>query len=193
MRRWGPYLVYALWMVLAAPRVGAAQQAERRFPITGASVAEALRLAGIAVDPAQVQLPAGLSSVSASPALRLSGAEMLPDGRMRLRVLCGAGRECIPFLATVRLSEEDQVLLTAFSKGASSRTAAPTSGASGPALKAGQHALLVIEDGLMHITLPVVSIDSGSLGTEVRVSSLDRKETFRGVVISAGAVRGSLP
>ena len=193
MRRWRPHLVSALWIARSAAMGGAAQQPVARFPITGASVAEALRSGGIAVDPAQVQLPAGLSSSTSTPVLKLSGAEMLQDGRMRVRLLCGTGRECIPFLATVRLREDDKALFAAFSRIATAQAKSPLPTASGPALKVGQRALLLIEDGLMHITLPVVSIDSGSVGAEVRVSSLDRKETFRGVVIGAGAVRGRLP
>ena len=60
-------------------------------------------------------------------------------------------------------------------------------------VRPGDHAVLLLEDSHMRITLPVIAIDSGRVGGEVRVSSLDRKTTFRAIVLESGAVRGDLP
>ena len=45
----------------------------------------------------------------------------------------------------------------------------------------------------MRISVPVISIDSGGIGKDVRVSSLDRKITYQATVVNAQVVQGSLP
>ena len=61
------------------------------------------------------------------------------------------------------------------------------------ALRPGEHAVLLLEDKQMQITLPVLSIDGGALGSTVRVSSLDRKKVFVATVVAMQVVRGALP
>ena len=53
--------------------------------------------------------------------------------------------------------------------------------------------MLLLEDKQMQISLPVLSIDGGRLGSTVRVSSMDHKNTYLATIVSAQVVRGTLP
>lgn len=179
--------------ILATPSALRAQGGEGRYPLAPATVAAALEKAGLPLTLAQLDLPGALSATSATPELRVTNAELLADGRMRVRLACRERGQCQPFLATVALHATDNPLAGVASLNASLHEAPTALSGRGPGLQAGQHVTLLMEDEHMRIALPVIAIDSGKAGAEVRVSSPDRKKTFRGIVAGDGVVRGYLP
>ncbi len=178
--------------IAASPPLTA--QTVERVPLTGAVVAAALTGAGLHVEGSQIELPGALATTNTDPQLRVTGAELLPDGHLRVRLACRQAGECQPFMATLRSSSAPEAMagLLALRQGLQPPSAAHSSGYT-DRLIAGQHATLHLESTHMLITVPVVAIDSGAPGTEVRVSSLDRKQLYRAVVTDASTVRGALP
>jgi flagella basal body P-ring formation protein FlgA len=174
----------------AAPTTMRAQ--ERRFPLTAATVAAALQKAGLPVAAAQIDLPGSLSATAEHPELRITNAELLADGRLRVRLACRPQGQCLAFLATVHLSGAESGLAGVAALNATVQDAAPVHAERGPGLQAGRQTTLLMRDGKMLIELPVIAIDSGVTGEEVRVSSLDRKQTFRGVVTREQTVEADL-
>ena len=168
-------------------------QTVERVPLTGATVAAALTGAGLPVEGSQIELPGALATTNTDPQLRVTGAELLPDGHLRVRLACRQAGECQPFMATLRSSGPEAMAgLLALRRSLQPPSAAHSNGNT-DRLIAGQHATLHLESTHMLITVPVVAIDSGAPGTEVRVSSLDRKQLYRAVVADASTVRGALP
>ncbi len=157
------------------------------------SVVMTLRNAGLAVDAQQIAMPPGLIAAEEQPALTIESAELQPGGSVRVRLNCNTHTACRPFYVavsfpTTELSAEGLATLwlaTAQAEPAPKRMTA--------VLRPGEQTSLVLEDRQMRINLPVIAIDSGSIGTEVRVVSLDHKTTFRTVVVSPTLVRGVLP
>ncbi len=181
-----------LLAAMAASPPLTAQMVER-VPLTGATVAAALTGAGLPVEGRQIELPGALATTNTDPQLRVTGAELLPDGHLRVRLACRQAGECQPFMATLRSSGPEAMAgLLALRRSLQPPSAAHSNGNT-DRLIAGQHATLHLESTHMLITVPVVAIDSGAPGTEVRVSSLDRKQLYRAVVADAGTVRGALP
>ena len=123
----------------------------------------------------------------------MTTAELLPDSRLRVRLACAQASECQPFLATVTVPTKTGALENISALRSSFPSHVPIGTVHSLGLRAGQRAILLMEDEHMRIALPVISIDSGAVGSEVRVSSVDRKQLFRGTVLSAQTVRGSLP
>ncbi len=184
-----------LWLLagLAASRSLTAQTIER-VPLTGAIVAAALNGSGLHVDGSQVELPGSLATTSPDPQLRVIGAELLADGRLRVRLACRQTGECQPFMATLRSSSAPEAMSNLLSLGKELQHTTPVHvNSTNDRLLAGRHATLHLQGTHMLITVPVVAIDSGAPGTEVRVSSLDHKQLYRAVVADAGTVRGALP
>ena len=187
-----PRLRPALLFVLAGALPVMAQAGNGRFPLLREEITAALQKAGLTVAAPQIEIPPLLTASQQRPALQVTAAEMLPDRRLRVRLSCVQVSECQPFLATVTLPEKANALENISALRSSFSPRLPIQTVRSPGLRAGQRATLLMEDEHMRIALPIVSIDSGPVGSEVRVSSLDRKQSFRGTVLDAQTVRGSL-
>lgn len=179
---------------LAASLIASAQVAGPRVPVTLEQVASAVSgAAGVPVDPGDLSLPARLTSASADPVLHVTRAEIAgPDG-IRLRLACETMGECLPFIALLRTHTPEQASMLASKFQAKSIHPAPGSNQRDLSLRAGAHATFLLETDRMRIAIPVISIDSGALGSEVRVASLDRKQIYHGVVSDSVTVRGTIP
>lgn len=177
-------------ITLAAP--SRSQAARARFPLNSGDIVTTLEAAGLSVTASQLELPPSLSATSQDPALHLASAEVLADGRLRVRLLCKSN-ECLPFFVMVHLGARDAPLAEIAALNSSIRADAPIKEPNGPALRVGERTIFLMDDDHMRIALPVVSIDSGAVGSEVRVSSLDHKKIFHGIVLSSRAVQGNLP
>ena len=164
-----------------------------RFPIDAAVVAESLSAQGFSVDRSHIELPPGLTVLRPKPHLQITSADLLPHSGIRLRLSCTPATDCQPFFAKLQTASAAEDLQAFASQ--VSRTPASSAVAESPSahVLAGSHVTLLLEDLHMRIVLPVVAIDSGYQGSEVRVSSLDRKQTFRAVVADGQTVRGALP
>ncbi len=180
-------------VALCAARLAAGQEQPGRFPLTAAAVIRALQRAGVPVDMVHLQMPQNLTANSNQPSLQIAGAELLSDGGLRLRISCERVAECQPFFVDTAGKGHETDLVTL----ASLRPTLPgpeTRNAPNRAvLRAGAQVQMLLEDERMRISIPVVTIDTGTVGAEVRVSSLDHKQTFRAFVVSAAVVRGVLP
>ena len=182
----------AVFLVTAAA-LSRAQAPLPRFPLTSTLVSAALEVAGLRVTPAQIVLPLQLATESEHPVLHVIGAELVSGSRLRIRLACNSNRDCQPFFALVERSSTDPALNFMASLPSSSAPDLPIRTGTAPGIRAGQHATLLMEDDHMRISVPIISIDSGAVGKEVRVSSLDRKTTYQATVLGPQMVRGSLP
>lgn len=176
-----------------AIRIGA-QASGVRFPVTSTVVAAALTRSGLSVYATEIEIPSALSAATSEPQMHLTAAEILSDGRLRVRLACLQARECQPFFALVHLATAPQAVeaLVRVQKDLQ-RTDTPVHHSDPDRMKAGQRATLLMGDAHMRIVLPVIAIDSGAPGAEIRVNSVDRKQTFRVVVLDSGTVQGMLP
>ena len=188
-RRLSPILVLLLW----GATFSLAQAETTRFPITATQISQVLLPAALALTPGDIELPLPLSTAVDSPHLAIRGADPLGETHLRLRINCTVPGECLPFFVVLNLHDKKHASAAQDLLNSSFSPALPISPASTPVVRAGERAVLLLEDHHMQITLPVITIDTGKLGTEVRVTSLDRKQTYRGFVIETGVIRGALP
>lgn len=174
----------------AAEMPVAGDAAAIRYVISTSAVAAAIKEAGLPVVAARVHLPGAVSARAAAPALKINAAEQRGNGALAVRVACRNPAECMPFFATVDAAEDHEALAAFAARSfPSTREAARTTGAG---VAVGARVRLELVDAQMHIELPVIAIDTGAPGVEVRVASLDRKHTWRGVVVDATTVRGGV-
>lgn len=178
---------------LFASKGASAQAPEQRFPLAKEAVATALQEAGLKVAASSVELPLALTAASESPTLQVSKAELLANGHLRIRLGCRSSQECLPFFAMVTPPAEGIALTEIARLDATLHAGMPFQRTNAPALRAGSPTTLLMGDDHMRIAMPVISLDSGALGAEVRVSTADRKRVFRAVVVSPQVVRGDLP
>lgn len=172
-----------------------AQTTPVRVPLTMATIAQTLRSAGVEANESQIRLPLEIRiAASARSTLLVTGAEVLGGAQLRVRLACGDPHDCLPFFATLQCTDESAARIAASSFSSSSLVAGlPIRTVDTSILRPGDHAMLLLEDRQMQITFPVFFIDSGKVGSTVRVSTLDRKKTFLATIVDPQTVRGTLP
>jgi Chaperone for flagella basal body P-ring formation len=170
-----------------------------RYPISESSIAKELGDVGVNVNASQVHLLAHMSAAVASPKLEIVRAQSLEDNQVRIELRCLTAEECLPFFA--RLDVKDANLVSAKIR---LKTSSATVGShqasvriggepvSKSQLRVGSHAVLTIRDGHLDIHLQVLAIDSGAIGQQVRVCTLDRKKVFHATVTGESTVTGGI-
>ena len=169
-----------------------------RYPITETDIAKELNVAGIDADASRVHLPVHMDAADASPKLEIVTAQPLRDRQLRLELRCSTTSECLPFLAMLDVDDANLVAAAIRLKIGLANTSRPQMAPRGviqvdedrPKLKVGSRAVLDMRDGQMEIHLQVLAIDSGSIGQQVRVCTLDRKKVFQATVTGEGTVTG---
>lgn len=183
---------YIFVLLLAALNTHA-QGLTARFPLDADAVVVTLSASGLSVNAGDITLPADLTAAVTHPVLRITHAEAVQGERVRLRLVCENGGDCLPFFAVLQRHGPGKASATASQLGLESPRTPSTTYAKSAVLRAGTRAVFLLQTEHMRITIPVVSIDSGAPGAEVRVASLDHKQLYHGVVSDSTTVRGTLP
>lgn len=170
-----------------------------RYAISAADVLKAISASGVNVKLNQVHVPVHMSASIASPNLQFVAAVPEDDDQVRLELRCPIATECLPFFATLEVKDahvvaeqlqsksdpvNNEIQQTTLQRGENHNNQ--------PRIRVGSSAMLIIRDGHLDIHLKVVAIDSGVVGQQVRVSTLDRKKVFHATVTDQGVVTGVL-
>ena len=188
--RWIPFLLMAA--------IGGAQPAPSQsrdyFPLTAAQVARAVTASGMPTAGEHVFLLTRVVATEPEPVLDVLSVETLGKGprdqagvRWRVKLSCHVAAKCIPFYAIV--SSPFSTAAAANPVAALTRTA--WSGRSVITMKAGTHAILMMDDQRSQIQVAVVSLENGIVGHRIHVASLDHKQTYVAEVINGHLLRGS--
>ena len=183
-------------MALLASAAVAQGLAGSRYLISEADIVKQLSVLGVRVDVSQVHLPLHMSAAVASPKLEIVTAQSIGDDQVRVELRCGEASDCLPFLATVAVRDSDLVAAEIRSRiGLATdgqQTLSQNGMSTGPRarLGVGSRAVMIIRDGHLDIHLQVLAIDSGSIGQQIRVCTLDRKKVFHAIITDEGTVTG---
>jgi hypothetical protein len=180
-------------IALFATMASAATPGTVRAPITTAQIAAAISGAGMAITAEQVTLLTDVTAATGSPSLKVELIEPWGDHRMKVRIDCESGQECMPFFVAVRCAQQ-----LAAEPGTAAMNHSPA--ATAPAridpksilMHAGAPATLFLEGGRVHIRLAVVCLENGALGQTIKVSSKDHRQTYVGKVVDGEVLRASL-
>ena len=186
-------------LIVAVGAAIAQDLAGTRYPISKADIAKELGVVGVSVAASQIHIPPGMSAAVMSPKFEIVTAEPMGNSQLRLEFRCSTAAECLPFFAALDVKQANLASAEIRSKSAGitvpNRHAVIQLGAgtaSRPQIEVGSHALLILRDGHLHIHLQVLAIDTGVLGQQVRVCTLDRKKVFRATVTGEGTVTGGI-
>jgi hypothetical protein len=169
--------------------------------ISPAYVAEAvvrgLSESGIQITSRQVLLPAKLVATESSPILDIISVEPLKDQypdysagvTAKVRVACHIPVICIPFYAIVTLPA-DTFDKARFRSNKNGDTETPATKAKPSAIRFGNRAILLLNDGRAQIEISVVSLENGDVGQLIRVASPDHRHVYVAEVISASVLKG---
>lgn len=166
-----------------------------RFAITADQVARAISAGGIEVAAAQVSLLANVVATVPNPLLDVGAVEPLGNRwsgassgtHSWVRLACHTPGECLPFYAVVSWRKEQAGLAPQMSKtfpDASKPNVAIV-------MRAGAHAMLVMDDERAHVQIAVISLENGIAGHRIRVATPDHKQVYVAEVVNGSLLRKS--
>lgn len=166
--RWAPILL----MAAAGVPSRAQSSLPDHFILTSVRVARAISVAGTPVSAQQVSLPARVVATVPDPELDVVSIES-----SRVRLVCHQPSQCLPFYALLSSARTTSQHLTAAKEDFT--------------MRAGDQAILTMDDDRAHIRVKVISLENGMAGKRIRVSSLDHKQIYFGEVINSSLLKGS--
>jgi hypothetical protein len=106
-------------------------------------------------------------------------------------MVCHQPAACLPFYVIVRFPKE----AVEHGAGASGASTATGSDLLKPkeliTMRAGAHAMMVMDDGRSHIQVAVISLENGIAGHRIRVASPDHKQIYVAEVVGANLLKRS--
>jgi hypothetical protein len=207
--RWSEIFIYAALGLgpLGLAVASSAQALPTRFAIEAPQVMRAMEAASLPAEGVEVKLAAPITTSRANALIEVKTVTSIGHHAVRLRLACRDHSECIPFFAEVTFP--DSVDVTRLYGVKTSRVAAVQSPESAnpasvsdsapkpPAivaavLRAGSPAMLAFDADRIHIRLEVISLQTGSEGSHIRVSSLDHKQIYVAQVVTPTLLKGEL-
>jgi hypothetical protein len=184
--------------VVAAAVAVHAVTGQETYPIGTSQAVAALSAKGIAVPGEDVSMTANVVASQPHPALEvlaagsISGSEVsqrASGSRFWVKLGCQVAGVCLPFYALVTLPAVD---VSPWIDGLRSMASASAKPKISFAVQAGARATLILEDGRSRVEMPVVALERGVIGSEIRVATPDRKNSYRVTVVGPGLLKGSL-
>ena len=178
-----------VWIALAFASMMSAAMSQTEVARTVSPtqrVADALALAGVVVGPHQIEFLSGIPNTREGANVRVVSVNSSSPGTAKVKMRCQDNRECLPFYVLVH--EFDGVNLNRST--ASAVPAATTT--SKDAVRAGDHATLVLETPDARMSFSVICLQSGVRGQHVRASSPDHRQFYDAEVVAPGMLKGSL-
>ena len=175
------------WM-LAAGAVSPAMAAPGHYPISAEQVAATMDRIGMRIAPDQVTLLTEVVATTSAPRLRVNSVEPWSDGRLRARLECESPEQCLPFFVGLRVNGAQSEAAGALPE---LPVAAPRL-ARAIAIRNGDEAILRLDSERVHIRLSVICLENGAQGQTIRVTTKDRKMTYRAQVVDGATLQGRL-
>lgn len=195
--------IAVLLLITAGSRGWSQSQSEDHFAITAQLVAQTLSAAGTPTVDEQVSLLAKVVASEPHPKLDILSVESIGDGqaqqaarsvvhsmaRSMVKLTCDLPGACLPFYAIV--ARPDETVPAIRSEDYPVFNNPPVKTRDAITMRAGTHAILVMDDHRSHIQVAVISLENGVAGKWIRVASPDHKQFYLGEVVSANELRGN--
>lgn len=178
-------------MVLAAA-VSAAQAAPAHYAISTAQIAATVTRFGIAVEPDQVRLLADVAATTESPRLVVRSIRPWGNQRVMARLECENPAQCTPFFVGVQMKGDSSQAGSEAATHATESTLAQIDTPHNYLVRSGTPATLQLDNDHVHIRIPVICLQNGSLGQKIRVTGKDHRMTYTAEVVDGSLLKGSL-
>jgi len=178
-------------LILAGAGISARADESTRSPISREWILGALAASGVQIAPEQLEALSSVTATVPNPRLRVVSIDVLDGEADRARLQCEGTDTCLPFYVVLHWGEpgDEQGKLSYRQGGTRSRR----SSRPGEVLvRSGKAAVLVFEGEHIHMTLPVMCLQSGGRGQQVRVISKEQKKVYLARVTGPGVVTSVL-
>jgi hypothetical protein len=180
-------IVWAAVMCLGVTTVAVSQTGVVRTAVSAHSIADAMELAGTAVNPDQIEFLSGGGNLKESAEVRVLSVTNRADGALNVKLRCQDNHECLPFYVLVHGLDRVNLILPGSQPQPIAAAIAPQN-----LIRGGDHATLILESRDSRISMPVICLQSGVRGQKIRVASTDRRQYFNAEIVATGMLKGNL-
>lgn len=186
MKRHALILYWVICMALVCPAFAAPQH----YAIGAETIAAAISSTGIQTSPDEVSLLASVVATTPTPTLEVRFLKGTGAHQLMVRLECAKREECLPFFVEIRVSPGREAQLPMMLPS----TPSPRSASQfQPILvRTGSPATLELDGGHIHIRIPVICLDNGSLGLTVRAIDKESRRIYTAQVTEDGLLKGRL-
>jgi hypothetical protein len=154
-----------------------------RTPISRDWILSVLEASGIQITSDQMEELSSVTAAQPNPRLKVVSVDVLDGESDKVRMQCEQPNTCLPFY----------VLLHWAQSGRHNERTHSTLQPENMLVRSGKAALLVFEGDFLRMTLPVMCLQNGGLGQQVRVLNKETKKTYWARVTALGVVTSVLP
>lgn len=180
-----------LVLVLAGTQASVCEDDNVRMRISHEVILGALHSSGMQISPGQMEQLSGVTATEPNPLLRVVSVDLLDGESDKVLLRCQHPNTCLPFYVLVHWGQPGDR-----SGVRPDGTGEMRSQSGQPAekllVRSGKIAVLLLEGEYIHITLPVLCLQNGGRGQQVRVISKDTKKRYLARVVGPGVVTSGL-
>lgn len=161
-----------------------------RTPISRDCILRALHSSGVSILPEQMEELSGMTAAEPNPPLKVLSVDMLDADSDKVLLRCEHPNTCLPFYVLVNWGRLED---------GSARPGRPDRKPGEPEpqpvnllVRSGRTVVLMLEGEYIHMTLPVLCLQNGGRGQQVRVISKDTKKRYVARVTGPGVVTSAL-
>lgn len=187
-----PFMYRMIHVVVAASALSAAAvTAPPGHPVTAEQISTAISDTGMLVSPAQVKLLTQVHTIADAPRLKVESIQKSGNKAVIVRMGCEVSAQCLPFFVRAELDQNGDSKIALHSN-AGLLPNVPRAPSKQPLVRAGAQAVLLLESERVHIRIPVVCIEDGALGQNVRVRGSGNRQMYVAEVVDTGSLKGRL-
>lgn len=178
-------------IVVAGAALPASAAAEH-YAIGTSIIAAVISKAGVDTAPEQVSLLTEVVATTPAPILKVRSVEKLDSHRLLARLECENRDECLPFFVSIQVEQGIEAHGEAAKASATLSDSTLQPSVRSIVLRAGSLATLLLEGNHVHISIPVVCLQPGSLGQTIRVTDKNHRVVYSAQVIDGSLLKGKL-
>jgi Chaperone for flagella basal body P-ring formation len=178
-------------LLLAGARTTVRAEDAPRTLISRDCILRALHSSGIPIPPEQMEELSGMTATEPNPPLKVLSIDLLDADSDKVLLRCDHPNTCLPFYVLVHWGRLED--------GSAARPGRPERKPAQPEprtakllVRSGRTVVLMLEGEYIHMTLPVLCLQNGGRGQQVRVISKDTKKRYVARVTGPGVVTSAL-
>jgi hypothetical protein len=151
----------------------------------------ALHSSGIPIAAEQMEQLTEMTAAEPNPLLKVLSVDMMDGESDKVLLRCEHPNACLPFYVLVHRGHSGERFGTR--PGLSDENSSPRSRSQNLLVRSGKIVKLVLDGNYIHMTLPVLCLQSGGRGQRVRVISKETKKRYVAQVTGPGVVTTTMP
>jgi Chaperone for flagella basal body P-ring formation len=178
-------------LLLAGAGISVRAEDAPRTRISRECILRALHSSGVSILPNQVEELSGMTAAEPNRPLKVLSIDMLDADSDKVLLRCEHPNTCLPFYVLVHWGRLEDGSVSRPGQ-TDRKQAQPEQRAGNLLVRSGRIVVLILDGEYIHMTMPVLCLQNGGRGQQVRVISKDTKKRYVARVTGPGVVTSVL-